>query len=594
MRHVTFTMLLLIGLISNLFAQGVWTKRVSGTTNGLLSVTWGGNQLVAVGQGGTILTSPSGVNWTARISGIADSLSLCSVTWTGNQLVAVGAHGTILTSQDGISWTIRSSGTTGNLNSVIWTGSQLVAVGKTNLPQPNDSGIVIMSPDGVNWTSRAFGTAGGLYSVSWTGNQLVAVGHTYSVSGNVRAIRGLIVTSPNGVTWTTQATGISGYMSFVAWIGNELIALSRLGNILTSPNGVNWTSRTSGTTQSLFSVVSTGSLFVTVGLSGTVINSLDGATWMARTSGVVNDLYSITWTGTQFVAVGTGGAILTSPREVTPAAPTLTAPGQNAINISTAPTLTWNDLPEAASYRLQVSTNSSFTTTLVNDSTITTTARVIGPLVTNTVYYWQVNAKNTAGISTYSPIWSFTTAGVVAPPLTPTLSSPPSPCGCEYVSNLIWNSSIGATSYQVQLSTDSTFSTTVINDSTLTTTTRSIGGQLTAHTWSYWRVRAKNTSGVSTYSTVWSFRMDPLAVSPQDLTHQHLSIENGKILRFFLPQRTQVVIKLVDPQGRMVSQLLNETRDAGSNTLPLTGLKNSYDLLDFRAGDYHRTMKIHP
>ena len=43
----------------------------------------------------------------------------------------------------------------------------------------------------------------------------------------------------------------------------------------------------------------------------------------------------------------------------------------------------------------------------------------------------------------------------------------------------------------------------------------------------------------------------------------------------------------------MVSQLLDEIREAGSYALPLTGLKNSYDLLDFRAGDFHKTMKIH-
>src|SRR5438067_1842682 len=49
-------------------ALDTWTPRNSGTSNGLLCITYGNNEFVAVGAKGTILTSPDGVTWTPRNS----------------------------------------------------------------------------------------------------------------------------------------------------------------------------------------------------------------------------------------------------------------------------------------------------------------------------------------------------------------------------------------------------------------------------------------------------------------------------------------------------------------------------------------------
>jgi hypothetical protein len=53
---------------------------------------------VAVGKGGTILTSPDGVSWTARASPTGNYLF--GVTYGNGLFVAVGG-GTILTSRTG-------------------------------------------------------------------------------------------------------------------------------------------------------------------------------------------------------------------------------------------------------------------------------------------------------------------------------------------------------------------------------------------------------------------------------------------------------------------------------------------------------------
>ncbi len=150
-----------------------------------------------------------------------------------------------------------------------------------------------------------------------------------------------------------------------------------------------------------------------------------------------------------------------------PSAPSLASPADAATNVSTTPTVSWNASTGATSYRLQVSTSSSFTTSVLDDSTITGLSRLVGPLANSTSYFWRVSAKNLAGSSSFSVARSFTT--IIAAPATPTVLSPPD--GATDISTtptLSWNPSAGATSYRLQVATTNTFATTVFDDSTLT------------------------------------------------------------------------------------------------------------------------------
>src|SRR5258708_2690995 len=62
---------------------------------------------VAVGDAGTIVTSPDGTTWTARTSGASSALN--GITWSGTQFLAVGDAGTVVTSATGIAWAVRSA-----------------------------------------------------------------------------------------------------------------------------------------------------------------------------------------------------------------------------------------------------------------------------------------------------------------------------------------------------------------------------------------------------------------------------------------------------------------------------------------------------
>jgi hypothetical protein len=70
--------------------------------------------------------------------------------------------------------------------------------------------------------------------------------------------------------------------------------------------------------------------------------------------------------------------------------------------------------------------------------------------------------------------------------------------------SLVWNKVNTATSYYVQVATDTGFTSIFTQDSTLTDSLKSISGLSNSAVY-YWRVRAKNTGGTSNWTSRWSF-----------------------------------------------------------------------------------------
>ena len=197
-----------------------------------------------------------------------------------------------------------------------------------------------------------------------------------------------------------------------------------------------------------------------------------------------------------------------------PPPPLLASPPDGSLGISINSTMSWNASARATSYRLQISTTVSFSTIVFDQSGITGTSVTVSGLSNNTLYYWRVYASNAGGTSGESVIWRFTT--ILAAPL---LASPPDGANCLSTNpTLIWNASSGATSYQLQVSTNSSFSTTVVNQSGITNLTFTVSG-LSFNTAYFWRVRASNASGTSDWSSVRRFMTTlaaPLLASPAD------------------------------------------------------------------------------
>jgi hypothetical protein len=195
-----------------------------------------------------------------------------------------------------------------------------------------------------------------------------------------------------------------------------------------------------------------------------------------------------------------------------PPAPSLNSPSNGAQNQPTALTLAWNASPAATTYRLQLSPSPNFSTLQVDDSTITTTSRQVDYLGHGTTYSWRVNAKNEFGTSSYSNVWSFATTAD-APPPTPVPDSPPNGASDQPTTVTIsWNASGGARSYQLQVSTTPTFTSFIVNESGLTSTSRVLTTLAQGVTY-YWHVNASNPGGTSAYSDTWSFTIAPAAPS---------------------------------------------------------------------------------
>ena len=91
----------------------------------------------------------------------------------------------------------------------------------------------------------------------------------------------------------------------------------------------------------------------------------------------------------------------------TPLPPLLVAP-LGATGVPRNPVLIWQKPPLADSYRIQIATDTFFTS-VVADSSTTDTLMQSYPLGSNTKFYWRASASNDSGVSSYSVAGSFTT-----------------------------------------------------------------------------------------------------------------------------------------------------------------------------------------
>ncbi len=76
------------------------------------------------------------------------------------------------------------------------------------------------------------------------------------------------------------------------------------------------------------------------------------------------------------------------------------------------PVLIWNEVPGAVYYKVQVSTNEEFLSTVIDTSEITETSFFTGDLEANTVHYWIVAAVGVNDKIEWSDPWQFTTGNV--------------------------------------------------------------------------------------------------------------------------------------------------------------------------------------
>lgn len=293
-------------------------------------------------------------------------------------------------------------------------------------------------------------------------------------------------------------------------------------------------------------------------------------------SGKLNGSIIYHWRVNASNSAGTGSwsTIWTFTTSGLPGIPVLVSPLNNSINISLTPTLMWNSVPTVTNYKLQLSIDSSFSSLILSDSTLTQNYCFIqsGLLLPNTKYYWRVNVSNSAGTGSWSTIWAFTTLGF---PGAPVLVSPLNNSNnISLTPTLIWNSISAVINYRLQLSVDSNFTSFVLLDSILTQNYRFIqSGLLSNNTKYYWRVSAKNSYGWGAYSTIWNFKTELISVIQNyngglpEVFKVYDNFPNPfnpvTKIRFDLPKNSKIKINIYDLNGREISQPVNSNLKAG-------------------------------
>lgn len=169
------------------------------------------------------------------------------------------------------------------------------------------------------------------------------------------------------------------------------------------------------------------------------------------------------------------------------------------------PTLTWDAVPFATQYQLQVSALGDFSTLLVNTNVSTTELQLTKDLPQKKTLYWRVRAKTSAVAGLWSTRWTFKTGN---PPSVPVLVAPANDASVQDLRpRLNWQNSTGPTVgyYEVEVDDSIDFSSPeIVTTSPISEFTPD--ADLASGTTYYWRVRAFSAAGhFSGWSRVWSF-----------------------------------------------------------------------------------------
>lgn len=327
------------GLVLSGLSADELTSIELGTDNWLEGLGASESLVVAVGDNGAIYTSPDGIAWTPRSSGLNDWLRSVTYSSAVGLFVTVGEGGSIATSPNGITWTKRSSGTTANLNRVVWTGLVFIALG--------DGGVVLTSSNGTsNWRAVSTGTTSHL-----TAGAVNNLRQTAAVGAGVVLID---TTLGRGQDWNNEVDPnrispppAATYYSAV-WDGSQFVLGGRTGLLVTgrrSGFSYNWSALANPTRSWLWDITqataygtnlaasivnervvistnrTTNTFYSAVGQGAALLQSENGIGWLtALAPANATDVVYLGVAGREqlLVAVGSGGAIAVSEPEYQP------------------------------------------------------------------------------------------------------------------------------------------------------------------------------------------------------------------------------------------------------------------------------------
>jgi hypothetical protein len=610
-----------------------WTQLLSPPQvwNDCIAINPTNQQIIFAGTNGTgvYMTTDGGSTWGTVNNGLTDlSVQTLAMSYSSPTTLYAGciSGGMFKTTNSGTLWTQIISGLTD-----IGATVQTISV-KTN--DPNTvviamftsadpiNGVYKTTNGGTSWTADTTGILH-LYRVFLSSATSPTAPNTVYLGGSFSATAGLGVhiykSYDFGSTWinisheidTTVATGTDACRDLsISTIDSNTVLAGRFWNTtnggpwLTTNAGANWVQRSNG-----FGVVSVpgplvrsvkirpgmnnefylgGNAWSATSVVGGVWRTTDaGLNWVRFNTGAMDSLKTIRSLNFRTApdstlyagsAAGTTGIFAYTFISPPPTPPTLIHPLNNATGMPLTDTLMWNP-SGGVTYRVQVATDAGFTTLILNDSTITTTSRIISGLSISTIYYWRVNAKNSGGTSAYSTVFNFTTGAPPAGP--PTLILPLN--GAQGVSAtpfMDWSSVATATNYRIQISTDFNFGISQVDTVVAVDSLHVRAGLLLNNIIYYWHVYASNSIGNTAYSGLFNFRTSLIGVSGTGnvipkvfmLYNNYPNPFNPDCnIRFDLPNAVDVKLGIYNVLGQEVDIPVNNHFAAGAYSLKWNG-----------------------
>ena len=279
----------------------------------------------------------------------------------------------------------------------------------------------------------------------------------------------------------------------------------------------------------------------------------------------------------------------------------VTAPSDNAENVSQTPLIKWNGLGEGYNYEVQVALNSDFTTIHYEESDIEATQITVpaNKLTASTNYYLRVRGVIGQQASAWSDLLTFKT--LFAVPDVPVILSPTE--GESVAAGQVTikiKEEARAKSFTMWLSKSSSFPWT--DRKVLTVPAFTYEGvysnlDLTSY---YVKVRANFDNGMFTaWSAVRSF--NGVATSIGDVHAGGLKIfcsahltELNELVSYELSAPAMVELELYDMTGKRLNTLVKKYHDAGEYqvTLPSGALKKGMYILMIQSGSERKTLKL--
>ena len=285
-----------------------------------------------------------------------------------------------------------------------------------------------------------------------------------------------------------------------------------------------------------------------------------------------------------------------------PPAPLLISPVDTSTNVTTSPTLSWSVSKSASSYEIQVSTNSNFSSMVIDTKGALSTSVTLQNLRNNTAYSWRVKATNSVGSSNWSPVYHFRTLGSIPP--SPTLIYPLN--GASKVSldtTFKWDTVSSVSFYRIQVSSNMEFAP-VILDTLIVNGTSLNMISLQNDTTYYWKVAAIRNGVASLYSNVWTFTTESLTSvkktnsfipTEYSLSQNYPNPFNpSTAINFSIPKESFVTLTIYDPLGRKVKMLVNNELTAGKYYIHFdaSGIQSGVYFYHLKAGNFNETKKL--